>query len=130
MERLRIELMVKQGDAWPIAMKVVQDWGFSVAINGSKRLLVGLVGLIGDVKRLEPMPKLDFVTSTIMKVDCRTGTKNRNVTQSVWADQSTPMMVAKVLAALVFINPACITRFGVVTDLQTQALLYGRGHQL
>ena len=34
-------------------------------INGSKRLLVGLVGLIGDVKRLEPMPKLDFVTSTI-----------------------------------------------------------------
>jgi hypothetical protein len=57
--------MVKQGDAWPIAMKVVQDWGFSVAINGSKRLLVGLVGLIGDVKRLEPMPKLDFVTSTI-----------------------------------------------------------------
>ena len=34
--------------------------------NGSKRLLVGLVGLIGDVKRLEPMPKLDFVTSTII----------------------------------------------------------------
>ena len=61
--------MVKQSDAWPIAMKVVQDWGFSVAINGSKRLLVGLVGLIGDVKRLEPMPKLDFVTSTITHGD-------------------------------------------------------------
>jgi hypothetical protein len=25
--------MVKQGDAWPIAMKVVQDWGLSVAIT-------------------------------------------------------------------------------------------------
>jgi hypothetical protein len=29
----KIGLMVKQGDAWPIAMKVVQDWGFSVAIK-------------------------------------------------------------------------------------------------
>jgi hypothetical protein len=65
----KIGLMVKQGDAWLIAMKVVQGWGFSVAINGSKRLLVGLVGLIGDVKRLEPMPKLDFVTSTITDLD-------------------------------------------------------------